>query len=138
MRLSIVSPATPLGARRGIAEGRTASCMSLYWFLLGALCVWRLTHLLMAEDGPWRCFARLREAAAAGFWGGLLDCFYCLSSWIAVPIALLIGETTLERVLLWPALSGAAILLERATAPPAHSAPATYIEDKENSDGMLR
>jgi hypothetical protein len=42
----------------------------------------------------------------------------------------------LERVLLWPALSGAAILLERATAEPA--APAAYIEEKEHNDGMLR
>ncbi len=110
--------------------------MSFYWLVLGALCVWRLTHLLVAEDGPWRCVARLREAAAGGFWAGVLDCFYCLSLWVAVPFALLIGDTLLERLLLWPALSGAAILLERATAEP--SAPAAYVEDKENSDGMLR
>lgn len=112
--------------------------MSFYWFLLGVLCVWRLTHLLVAEDGPWRSIARLRAAAAGGFWGGLLDCFYCLSLWIAVPLALLIGETLFERAFLWPALSGAAILLERATALPEHTAPAAYLEDKENTDGMLR
>jgi Protein of unknown function (DUF1360) len=112
--------------------------MTFYWFLLGVLCVWRLTHLLVAEDGPWRLAARLREAAAGRFGGGLLNCFYCLSLWIAVPIALLIGETLFERVLLWPALSGAAILLERATLPAADAAPALYAEDKENSDGMLR
>ena len=110
--------------------------MNFYWFLLGVLCAWRLTHLLVAEDGPWRSAARLREAAAGGFWRGLLDCFYCLSLWVAIPFALLIGETLFERILLWPALSGAAILLERATAE--HRAPAVYIEEKENSDGMLR
>jgi hypothetical protein len=110
--------------------------MNFYWFLLGALCVWRLTHLLVAEDGPWRAAASLRQSAAGGFFGDLLGCFYCLSLWVAVPFALLIGDTHLERVLLWPALSGAAILLERATAETA--APAAYVEDKENSDGMLR
>ena len=26
--------------------------MDLYWLVLGALAVWRLTHLLQAEDGP--------------------------------------------------------------------------------------
>jgi len=109
-----------------------------YWFLLGALGVWRVTHLLVAEDGPWRCLARLREAAPGEFWGGLLGCFYCLSVWIALPIALLVGETLVERALLWPALSGAAILLERATAPPEPTAPAAYVEDKEDGDGMLR
>ena len=92
--------------------------MRFYWFLLGTLGVWRVTHLLVAEDGPWRSLTRLREAAGP-FWGGLLGCFYCLSLWIALPVALLIGETTFERALLWPALSGAAILLERVTAPPA-------------------
>ena len=112
--------------------------MDFYWLLLGVLCVWRLTHLLVAEDGPWHSVARLRAHAGSRFWGSLLDCFYCLSLWIAVPVALLIGETMVERAFLWPALSAAAIMLERATAPPEHTAPAAYVEDKENSDGMLR
>jgi hypothetical protein len=96
--------------------------MSFYWFLLGVLGVWRLTHLLVAEDGPWRSFARLREVAAGEFWGGVLDCFYCLSLWVAVPVALLIGETLLEQALLAGAVR-AAILLERATAPPSIQRP---------------
>jgi hypothetical protein len=112
--------------------------MSFYWFLVGVLCVWRLTHLFVAEDGPWRSFARLREAAAGSFWGSLLDCFYCLSLWIAIPIALLIGESLFEQALLWPALSGASILLERATARPQYTASATYVEDKDDSNGLLR
>ena len=39
--------------------------------------------------------------------------FYCLSVWMAAPVAIIIGETMKEHLLLWPALSGAAILLER-------------------------
>lgn len=112
--------------------------MSVYVFLLAALGVWRITHLLNAEDGPWDLLARLREGLGDGFWGSLLDCFYCLSLWIAAPFALL-GDGWRERLLLWPALSGAAILLERLTARPgAGVAPAAYFEDEEDDDGMLR
>jgi hypothetical protein len=53
------------------------------------------------------------------------DCFYCLSMWIAAAFAAAAGSSWSERLLLWPALSGAAILLERATGP----APAAYFED---------
>ena len=50
--------------------------MCPYRFSLGTLCVWRITHLLDAEDGPWDVVVRLRRRAAEGFWGQLLDCFY--------------------------------------------------------------
>jgi hypothetical protein len=35
--------------------------------------------------------------------------------WVAVPFALALGHTAGERLLLWPALSGGAILLHRLT-----------------------
>ena len=41
--------------------------MSYYWLVLGSLCVWRVTHLLHAEDGPWDLVVRLRRLAGAGF-----------------------------------------------------------------------
>jgi hypothetical protein len=87
-----------------------------YWFVLGVLAVWRVTHLLSAEDGPWDVVIRLRRRAGTGFWGTLLDCFYCLSLWIAAPFAVLLGGGWTERLLLWPALSAGAILLERVTS----------------------
>lgn len=89
---------------------------ALYQLLPGVLAVWRITHLLQAEDGPWDVVVRLRARAGDGFWGALMDCFYCLSLWIALPFALLLGASWIEQALLWPALSGGAILLERATA----------------------
>ena len=88
---------------------------TIYSFLLGILSVWRVTHLLQAEDGPWDAVVRLRRIAGAGFWGQLLDCFYCLSVWIAVPFAIFLGQKWDERFLLWLALSAGAILLERVT-----------------------
>jgi hypothetical protein len=108
--------------------------MKFYWLVLGVLGVWRVTHLLHAEDGPWNFLVRLRRSLGNGFWGGLLDCFYCLSLWIAIPVALLVGQGWKERLLLWPALSGAAILLERLTARPEAQAPEFYVEDKEEQD----
>lgn len=103
--------------------------MRYYWLALGILCVWRVTHLLQAEDGPWDLIIRLRRMTGEGFWGKLLDCFYCLSLWIALPIAFFLGETLVEQLLLWPALSAAAILLERVTNQDQEPPPAPYIED---------
>ncbi len=111
--------------------------MQFYWLILGALVVWRITHLLQAEDGPGDIFVRMRRSAGEGFWGKLLDCFYCLSLWISIPFAWLLGGSLLEQGLLWPALSTGAIIIERLTeSPPEPVAP--YWEDEEEDNGMLR
>ena len=108
----------------------------IYWLVLGILGVWRVTHLLHAEDGPWDLVARLRRRAGTGFWGSLLDCFYCSSVWVAVPFALVVGDGVRMRLLLWPALSAGAVLLERSTAR-TDTARASYWRE-ENSDVVLR
>ncbi len=84
-------------------------------FLVAALSLWRITHLLNVEEGPFGFVARLRLHAGSGFFGRLLDCFYCLSLWLAIPLAMFAGEGWVQRLFLWPALSGAACLLEKAT-----------------------
>jgi hypothetical protein len=103
--------------------------MAFYWFLLGSLAVWRIAHLLRAEDGPWRLSVRLRRRAGTGLWGDLLDCFYCLSLWVSAPVALWLGGSWGERLLLWPALSAAAIAFERLTRETPEPPPASYVED---------
>ncbi len=45
----------------------------------------------------------------------MLDCFYCLSIWIALPFAIWQGNVWWEKLLYWMAFSGAACLLEQAT-----------------------
>jgi hypothetical protein len=95
--------------------------VEIYWLVLGVLGVWRFTHLLFAEDGPWAVAIWMRQRAGTGFWGSLLDCFYCLSLWTAAPFALLLGSGWKERLLLWPALSAGAILFERVTSGEATS-----------------
>ncbi len=91
-----------------------------FQFLLAALATWRLTHLLAEEDGPGDLIFKIRKALGGNFFGQLMDCFYCLSLWVAAIGALSIMKEWRELPILWVALSGAACLLERATkAPPA-------------------
>lgn len=84
-------------------------------FILCALAVWRLTHLLAREDGPFDVVFRMRRAAGQGVLGSLLDCFYCLSLWIAAPFAFVLCRDWLTAIVTWLALSGAASLLFQLT-----------------------
>lgn len=101
------------------------------FFVLSILAVWRLTHLLSKEDGPWDMIYRIRRAAGAGFFGSLLDCFYCLSIWIALPFGIWLGNNWWEKILYWLALSGGACLAEQLTASSikSHAGKPDYIED---------
>lgn len=115
--------------------------MTLSWFVIALLGVWRVTHLLVAEDGPWDLLAKLRMAVRRGISMKLLNCFYCLSWWVSVPFALILGTTWLEQGLLWPALSGGSILMELVAARLMQPPPATYFEASpmpDTQDVVLR
>lgn len=87
--------------------------------LVAILATWRVAHLLAREDGPFGLVAGLRHGT-----GRLLDCPYCLSVWIAAPLAAFLADALLEGVLLWLAISGGAVLLEKlAEALDRHAAP---------------
>ena len=88
--------------------------IELQW-LLAALAAWRLTHLLAEEDGPGNAVVRLRAWLGDSAAGRAMDCFYCLSLWVAAPFALLIARDVGGFLLAWLGTSGAACLLERAT-----------------------
>lgn len=124
--------------------------------IVGSLAVWRLTHLLHAEAGPGQLLERLRVGAGVGLLGQVLGCFYCLSLWVAAPIALLIAEVWRDQLLLWLALSACAILLERVSnvpfgayesspregahdsAPHSAGSPAVFVEDPTPRDDAAR
>lgn len=94
---------------------------------LGALATWRVAHLIAHEDGPADLVARLRERLEQSAAGRLMDCFQCVSVWVAAPMALAVAAGAADRVVAWLGLSGAACLLER------------IIEGKRERDyGMLR
>ena len=56
----------------------------------------------------------VKDSPAAGLFG----CLNCLSVWIALPLAAFVGTSWIERVVAWWALSGAAVLADRATRDP--------------------
>ena len=89
-----------------------------FWprFVVAVLAVWRVTHLLAREDGPVDIVYRWRARVGHGALGEVMDCFYCLSVWVAGPFALFVAGRWLDRVVTCLALSGAACLLEAVTA----------------------
>lgn len=60
-------------------------------FLLLSIAVWRVTNLIVGEDGPWNIFGLLRKELidpakvdVPGSFSALLSCPYCLSPWLAI------------------------------------------------------
>jgi hypothetical protein len=105
----------------------------IWCFALCALAVWRVAHLLACESDPWNLVARLRAALGSGVLSRLLNCFYCMSFLLSLPLAIWISGSWAGVVVQWMALSAVACLLERATQKQhggLHVAPAstTYLD----------
>lgn len=96
-----------------------------FWmrFVLAVLATWRVTHLLVSEDGPADLIFRFRALLGQSWAGKLMDCFYCLSLWIAAPAALFVSRRPVGWLFSWLALSGGACLLERVTREPVVMEP---------------
>ena len=84
----------PAASRTEIASGERASRLAL-----AGLATWRLAHLLALEDGPADAVVKLRELAGSGPLGGLMDCFDCLSIWVAAGFAPFVARRPGERLL---------------------------------------
>ena len=83
-------------------------------FVAASLAAWRVTHLVVEEDGPADVVVRLRRRAGDGMAGAAMDCFYCFSVWVGVAFAPAVTQRPRRLPLVALALSGAACLLERA------------------------
>jgi len=96
-----------------------------FWskFILAILVTWRVTHLLASEDGPADLIVRVRARLGNSVAGKLIDCFQCLSLWIALPLAFFVSRRPLDLLLIWLALSGAACLLEHISQEPVFIQP---------------
>ena len=110
-----------------------------FWtrLVLAVLATWRLAHLLAREDGPADLLVRLRARLGAGSLGHLMDCFNCVSLWVAAPLAWWLASTPGDGIVIWLALSGAVCLLERASAEKLVIQPLNPGAQGE-ADGMLR
>ena len=86
-------------------------------FAVASLATWRVTHLLAEEDGPADLVVRARAALGEGTAGARMDCFYCLSVWVAAPLSLTVTRRRAELPAVWLGLSAGACLLERLTEP---------------------
>jgi hypothetical protein len=88
-------------------------------FIINALAVWRLSSLIVREDGPLDVFYRVRRAAGAEDEGQLsnlakgLTCVWCVSVWIAIATIVLRLVFPKSFLLLIPlALSAVAVLVD--------------------------
>jgi hypothetical protein len=104
-------------------------------FLLAALATWRVSALLVREDGPYDLIARLRKAARNTMAGRALECFYCTSLWIAAPAAFWLVGARWRWVVVWLALSGAACLLDRFSAAREPAAIDLAEAERLNNEG---
>jgi hypothetical protein len=93
---------------------------------------------LANEDGPAELIVRFRARLGNGPVGKLMDCFQCLSLWVAFLIAFFVTRGAVNVILTWLALSGAACLLERIGQEPVVIQPIRQISEGEISNGMLR
>jgi len=84
-------------------------------FVVACLATWRVSSLLVREEGPYALLARVRRSLGTTAIGRALECFYCTSLWVAAPIAWWLTGPTRAWAIVWLAVSGAAILAERAT-----------------------
>ena len=106
-------------------------------FVLAVLATWRITHLLASEDGPADLVVRLRAHLRGGFFGKLMDCFHCLSFWVAAPMSWFVSRRPVDLLLTWLALSGAACLLERLGQESVVIQPPLRETKGDVKDGML-
>jgi hypothetical protein len=107
-----------------------------FWlrFVLAVLATWRVTHLLASEDGPADLVVRFRALLGQSLAGKLMDCFHCLSLWIAAVAALFVSRRPVEWLFCWLAVSGAACLLERLGHDPVIVQPVSQPSEGETYD----
>lgn len=87
--------------------------------VIGALAVWRVSSLVVHEDGPANLVVRARARVDRTPLAGVMDCFACTSVWVGGVVAVaLFGDRLPARevAVTAVALSGAAMFAERALA----------------------
>lgn len=107
-------------------------------FVLAVLATWRVTHLLAREDGPFDLIIRFRAWVGEGFIGSLMDCYQCLSIWVAVPMAFFVTQKPIDFLVSCFAVSGAACLLERIGQEAVVMQPFLETKEGETKEGETK
>lgn len=89
-------------------------------FISAALATHRLSVAIAEEEGPFSLFTRLRgrlDPDQRTWLGRGVNCVFCVSFWVALPIALYLGVLGLYDLwltpLVWWGLAGAVMLIRR-------------------------
>ena len=95
--------------------------MSLLKIGVAILACYRLAQLVALDDGPYKIFARFRAESgrwAAGgdaFWENcaeLIHCPFCLGMWFGLPLALWVGGSIIDIIIVWLAIAGGQAFLQ--------------------------
>lgn len=63
----------------------------LSYYFITALGVWRITNILMYEDGPYEIFSRFRKwVGTESELGKMFSCFWCLSVTVSILVTIFI------------------------------------------------
>ena len=92
-------------------------------FVVAVLATWRVTRLVVREDGPFDLIVKLRVRVGGGLVGQLMDCPYCLGLWLAAPFAFALADSVAAWLIAWLAIAGGAAFLENmleCAAGPGH------------------
>ena len=79
--------------------------------LVLGLMVWRLTRLLLIEEGPFRVFSLIREMTQKLGLQKVLECFHCASIWIA-SITMILFEFGFSSIIMWLSVSAVASIIQ--------------------------
>lgn len=93
------------------------SLPDLWPFLLTGLAIYRVSGMLVDEDGPFHLFFRWRQFAWKNLpsWVGQgFSCFYCLSFWASLLGSVCIVQSlSLGLVVVWLSLAGLIQIIRR-------------------------
>jgi hypothetical protein len=83
--------------------------------LLYSLATWRISSLLVCEDGPADILKRLRATVCRSpFLSGLLSCVWCCSVWIGMAFAMLgLDAPLVVRIAAGLSFSTVSVILQR-------------------------
>lgn len=91
--------------------------MTPFTFIVASLAIWRLSYIIVKENGPLMIFARIRaylgrtQKRSGGFFD-MISCVRCLSVWIGLVGALSVSDGFLELIGYTLAFSAVASIID--------------------------
>jgi hypothetical protein len=96
--------------------GRMAAAMTVLFFVAAILAVYRVAHMLVDEEGPFSMIHWIKsrdflDPQQKTWLGRGLNCVWCMSFWLALPLVLVLqGE---PWYLWWLAVAGGVLITSK-------------------------